>query len=157
MSASATHAPALDEASEVMLRDLVRRKRDEADGWDRTANKMSRHKDPNLASKSAHMYATASRERAEASAIEVALSALTTAPPGEHPGATALRELFPDQSSRIGFIAMALPREWYAPLLVRAVNLMNTRPVNITPQQAADVRAFIESARLSLTGERSAT
>lgn len=65
----------------------------------------------------------------------------------DHPGLVLLRELIPDTEARRAFVKRACSRdEWYAPDLIRAVNDANeSKPVNVTPQQAALVREFIES------------
>lgn len=63
-----------------------------------------------------------------------------------HPGHAVLRGLIPSTEARRAFVALACTRDaWYAPDLIKAVHEANPKPVNITPAQAAEVRAFIES------------
>jgi len=65
-----------------------------------------------------------------------------------HHGHAVLRKLLPDAAPRRAFVAQACGREvWDAADLICAVNDANRKkkPVNVTPQEAALVRAFIES------------
>lgn len=64
----------------------------------------------------------------------------------DHPGLVLLRELIPDTAARRAFVKRACGRdEWYAADLILTVDNARTGPpVNITPQQVALVRAFIE-------------
>lgn len=63
-------------------------------------------------------------------------------------GHAVLRKLLPDAGPRRAFVAQACGREmWDAADLICAVNDTNRgkKPVNVTPEEAALVRAFVES------------
>lgn len=63
-------------------------------------------------------------------------------------GHAVLRKLLPDAGPRRAFVAQACGREvWDAADLICAVNDANRKkkPINVTPEEAALVRAFVES------------
>jgi hypothetical protein len=64
-----------------------------------------------------------------------------------HPGHAVLRVLIPDTAARRAFVQKACSvAEWYPPHLIAAVAEANGRkPVNVSPEDARSVRAFIES------------
>ncbi len=64
-----------------------------------------------------------------------------------HPGLATLRALVPNTDVRRAFVVEACGSDtWNPAALIRAVAEANGRtPVNVTPAQAAEVRAFIES------------
>jgi hypothetical protein len=63
-----------------------------------------------------------------------------------HPGHAVLRALVPDTIMRREFVKRACSRdEWNPADLIRTVSAAHPEPVNVSPEQATLVRAFIES------------
>jgi len=63
-----------------------------------------------------------------------------------HPGLAILRALVPNDRVRRAFVAVACMSDtWDRAALIRAIHDANEGPVNITPAQAAHVRAFLDS------------
>ena len=63
-----------------------------------------------------------------------------------HPGQAILRALIPSTDHRRRFVCNACRQDTWSPAaLIRAVSDANEGPINVTPEQARQVRAFIES------------